>query len=50
MAQILADRLVDTLMKNPEMMGDVAKFAMDNPEIAKAAMSMFSTSEHPAPH
>jgi uncharacterized protein YidB (DUF937 family) len=37
--------ILDSVMKNPEMMGDVAKFAMENPEIAKAAMSMFSASE-----
>jgi len=37
--------ILDAVMKNPEMMGDVAKFAMENPEIAKAAMSMFSASE-----
>lgn len=37
--------LLDALMKNPEMLGDVAKFAADNPEISKAAMSLFSSSE-----
>jgi uncharacterized protein YidB (DUF937 family) len=35
--------LLDALMKNPEMLGDVAKFAADNPEISKAAMSFFSS-------
>lgn len=37
--------LLDALLKNPEMMGDVAKFAADNPEITKAAMSLLSSSE-----
>lgn len=36
--------ILDALMKNPEMIGDVAKFATENPEIAKAAMQMFSAS------
>ena len=36
--------MLDALLKNPEMMGDVAKFAMDNPEIAKSAMKLLSTS------
>lgn len=37
--------MLDALLKNPDMMGDVAKFAMENPEIAKAAMSFLSSSE-----
>jgi len=32
--------MLDALMKNPEMLGDVAKFASENPEIAKAAMKL----------
>ena len=36
--------MLDALLKNPEMIGDVAKLAADNPEIAKAAMSFFSSS------
>jgi len=36
--------MLDALLKNPEMMGDVAKFAMDNPEIAKSAMKLLSSS------
>ncbi len=35
--------MLDALIKNPEMIGDVAKFASDNPEIAKAVMSFFSS-------
>lgn len=35
--------ILDALLKNPEMIGDVAKFAGENPEIAKAAMSFFSS-------
>jgi uncharacterized protein YidB (DUF937 family) len=31
-------------MKNPQMLGDVAKLASDNPQIAKAAMSFLSSS------
>ena len=37
--------LLDALLNNQDMIEDVAKFAADNPEIAKAAMSFFS-SEH----
>jgi uncharacterized protein YidB (DUF937 family) len=37
--------MLDALLKNPEMMGDIAKFAMDNPEIAKSAMKMLSSSD-----
>jgi uncharacterized protein YidB (DUF937 family) len=37
--------MLDSLIKNPEMLGDVAKFAMDNPEVASAAMKMFSSGE-----
>ena len=36
--------MLDTFMKNPQMIGDVAKFAADNPQIAKAALSLLSTS------
>ncbi len=35
--------MLDALLKNPDMMGDVAKFAMDNPEIAKSAMKLLSS-------
>jgi uncharacterized protein YidB (DUF937 family) len=37
--------ILDALLKNPEMIGDVAKFAGENPEIAKAAMSFFSSGD-----
>ena len=37
--------MLDALLQNPEMIGDVAKFAADNPEVAKAAMSFFSSSD-----
>ena len=30
--------LLDAVLENPEMLGDVARFATDNPEIANAAM------------
>lgn len=36
--------ILDALLKNPQMIGDVAKFASENPQIAKAAMNMFSSS------
>ncbi len=36
--------MLDSLLKNPKMIGDVAKFAMDNPQVAKAAMGMLSSS------
>jgi uncharacterized protein YidB (DUF937 family) len=36
--------ILDALMKNPQMIGDVAKFAKDNPQIAKAAMGLLSSS------
>lgn len=36
--------MLDALLKNPQMIGDVAKFAKDNPELAKAAMSFLSSS------
>lgn len=36
--------LLDKLLKNPEMMGDMAKFAADNPEIAKSVMQLLSSS------
>ena len=37
--------VLDTLLRNPDMLGDVAKFATENPEIAKAAMEFFSSSD-----
>jgi uncharacterized protein YidB (DUF937 family) len=35
--------MLDAVLKNPEMLGDIAKFASDNPEITKAAMDFFSS-------
>jgi uncharacterized protein YidB (DUF937 family) len=35
--------ILDTLVKNPQMIADVAKFAKDNPQIAKAAMGFLSS-------
>ena len=35
--------MLDALLDNPDMFGDIAKFAVDNPDIAKAAMEMFSS-------
>jgi uncharacterized protein YidB (DUF937 family) len=37
--------MLDALMNNPEMLGDVAGFAAENPEIAKAAMRFFSAED-----
>ena len=37
--------ILDALIKNPELIGNVAEFTADNPEIAKAAMSFLSSSE-----
>ena len=37
--------MLDALMENPELIGNVAKFASENPEIAKAAMSFLSSGE-----
>ncbi|MGI9201207.1 MAG: YidB family protein [Woeseiaceae bacterium] len=37
--------MLDTLLKNPEMLGDVAKFATENPELAKVAMDFFSSKD-----
>ena len=36
--------MLDALVKNPQMIGDVAKFASENPQIAKAALSLLSSS------
>jgi uncharacterized protein YidB (DUF937 family) len=36
--------MLDAFLKNPQMIGDVAKFAKDNPQVAKAAMSFLSSS------
>jgi uncharacterized protein YidB (DUF937 family) len=36
--------MLDALVKNPQMIGDVAKFAKDNPQIAQAAMSLLGSS------
>lgn len=35
--------MLDAIMKNPELLGDAARFASDNPEIAKAAMKLLSS-------
>jgi uncharacterized protein YidB (DUF937 family) len=35
--------MLDALAKNPQMIGDIAKFAENNPQIAKAAMSLLSS-------
>ena len=35
--------ILDALIKNPQMIGDVAKFASDNPQVAKAALSFLSS-------
>jgi uncharacterized protein YidB (DUF937 family) len=35
--------MLDALIKNPQIIGDVAKFAKDNPQIAQAAMSLLSS-------
>jgi uncharacterized protein YidB (DUF937 family) len=35
--------ILDAVLKNPEMLGDIAKFASDNPEVTKAAMEFFSS-------
>lgn len=35
--------ILDTILKDVDMLGDVAKLASDNPEITKALMSLFST-------
>ena len=35
--------ILDQLLKNPEMIGDVAKFAADNPKIAGAAMNLLGS-------
>ncbi len=37
--------ILDALLENPEMIGDVAKFAGENPQIAKAAMSFLSSGD-----
>jgi len=37
--------ILDALIKNPELIGNVAEFTADKPEIAKAAMSFLSSSE-----
>ena len=35
--------MLDALVKNPQMIGAVAKFATENPQIAKAALRMLSS-------
>lgn len=37
--------MLDALLKNPELIGDVAKFASDNPQIAKAAMNLLGSGD-----
>ena len=32
--------MLDSLLKNPQMISDVAKFAKDNPKVAEAAMGL----------
>lgn len=35
--------ILDSLLKNPDMLSDVARLASENPQITEALMSMFST-------
>ncbi len=35
--------MLDAVLNNPEMLGDIAKFASENPEVTKAAMEFFSS-------
>lgn len=35
--------ILDSLMKNPQIFGDIARFASDNPQIAQAAASLLSS-------
>lgn len=35
--------MLDALIKNPKMIGNIAAFASENPQIAKAAMELFSS-------
>lgn len=37
--------ILDSLLKNPEVLGNVADFVSSNPQLAKAAMSLFSSSD-----
>lgn len=37
--------ILDALTKNPDLLASVGDFASANPDIAKAAMSLFSTSD-----
>lgn len=36
--------ILDSLIKNPKMIGSVAQFASENPQLAKAAMGFLSSS------
>ena len=35
--------MLDAFLENPKMIGDVAKFAKDNPQVAKAAMGLLGS-------
>lgn len=35
--------ILDTLLKNPDMLSDVARLASENPQITKAVMGLFSS-------
>lgn len=37
--------ILDALLKNPQMIGNVAEFASSNPQLAKAAMSLLSSGD-----
>jgi uncharacterized protein YidB (DUF937 family) len=37
--------ILDSLTKNPELLANIGEFASANPDIAKAAMSLFSASD-----
>jgi uncharacterized protein YidB (DUF937 family) len=37
--------ILDTLIKNPQMISNIASFASENPQLAKAAMSLFSDTD-----
>jgi hypothetical protein len=38
-------RILDALLKNPDLVNDVSKFASDNPDIAKAVLGLFSSTD-----
>jgi uncharacterized protein YidB (DUF937 family) len=37
--------ILDALLKNPDLVNDVSKFASENPDIAKAVLSLFSSTD-----